>query len=433
MVFVPFIFFTILTVYWIYKRKEFGISQLLSSLYAICSLMAAILVLTDNVEGGGILWLGWKVEVNVISTLSYCLLIGLTLLPFSFIKLSNIKTITNTAPISLIILSALIVVVSFICIYIVADSTLDILSGDLKDVRNAFYEGEETPAEIKAKSMNYVFRILLYLNVATILALPLAFYYLCFYPKYWWWSLLLFFSSLSMPILGIQTVDRTEIVYWGLMFLYCIIFFHRFFTKGIKIALSVASSILSIVALVYLMAVSMARFEDSDNGTFISMTQYGGQGFLNYCYFCENADFNLISSEREFPIFNHYVKKIDSTGDRRNERSAKQGFFISVFPSFAGDILLDLGPIGVVLWVIGYAILTIIIIREYYRNEFNVGEVLLLFVLVSVPLFGIFYYRFHTVNHGYVILVAIVFYFISKIKFVFSRKDDDICNYSNIQ
>lgn len=286
MAIVPFLFFTILTIHWWKKHGGLDICSYMSCLYALSTLIAFIIVITGNTAGaqgvddGGMLWGGWEPVLRFIPTVSFCLFIGLCLLPFSYINTKEIGYIT-------------------------------------------------------------------YLNFSTTLALPILFYNLCFEKKPWWWNSLLLFTSLTPIINGIQRADRTEMIFLALMFVYCIVFFRPHFSRKIKRLLSVVIVTFAFVGTAYIAAVSIARFNDRSNGNAItSIVQYTGQGYLNYCYFCENASFEQIEAEREFPIINHFVYGIDSNNDRRVERSARQGFFISVFPTFVGDILLDLTPLG---------------------------------------------------------------------------------------
>ena len=137
---------------------------------------------------------------------------------------------------------------------------------------------------------------------------------------------------------------------------------------------------------------------------------------MNFCYFWENGKFEELSTEREFAFLNHYLLKIDSTGDRRSERSGKEGFFISVFPTFVGDILLDLTPIGMFIWISIYFIICIIIIQRPRRSVFSIGEILMLFCLSITPIFGIFYYKLFYYTHTLMEFICVFVYVFSKIR-----------------
>ncbi len=231
---------------------------------------------------------------------------------------------------------------------------------------------------------------------------------------------MLFFASTTPILAGIQRADRTEPVYFALMLTYCIVFFRHSFTRKIKIVLGSVIGVVALIGVTYIGAVSIARFEDRKNGNAVtSIAQYAGQGYLNFCYFWENANTNEIATEREFPLLNHFIAKVDSNPDRRGERAAKQGFFISVFATFAGDILLDIGMVGLTLWIIMYAILTTLVIKYRDRRQYDISEVLALFFLASIPLFGIFYYRYFSWQIAFNYIVIGLLWLASKYKIEF--------------
>lgn len=418
MVLVPFIYFTFLTLFWWKKHKGLDICVYMSGLYAISTFCAILIIQLRMLEQGGVLFDEMDLELNTIPTLLFILLLTLSILPFSLIHAEDIKTIRNHSPLILDIFCWMLIALSFLNFYLVADSTLDILGGDLDAIRQAHYEGILTPAQIKAETMPFFFRLFYYLNTATILALPLSFYFVCIQKnKPWWFNTLLFFASLSVPIAGIQAADRTEILFYILMFLYCVFFFRRTITKKMKRWALIIGSPFAFAVLVYIIAVSQARFEENEGGASANVIEYAGQGYLNFCFFWEKQNTDEIASEREFPLVNHVLFKIDSNADRRGDRAGKQGFFISVFPTFVGDILLDLGFIGVATWVIYFFLIGMLLIKSAHRTEFHIGEILAIFVMAAIPIFGVFYYKYFAFTYSLMIILTIIMYFLSAKKF----------------
>lgn len=411
---IPAICFLTLTALLWRKHQGFDACVYICSLYAAVNVMAVIVVLTDMLGGGGILFSNGNAEFGIIPTLLYCVMLTVSLIPFHLVYEKEVTTISIHSPFLLDCLSALLFAVAVLNVYLVADSTLDILSGDLGAIRNSIYAGEETPAQLKAEGMPYIAKFLYYFNPATLLALPILFYNLCFRKRPWWWNLLLFFVSLSMPIAGIQAADRTEMIYYATMLLFTLIFFRKHFTQSIKRALTIVGLPFVLLGAVYVTAVSQSRFEDVSEGTSGRNLQYAGQGYLNFCYYWEYANYEEPAVERIFPMYSHFIKKVDSTPTRRSERSGQQGFFISVFPSFLGDLMLDLTPIGMVLWIACYTLLGLLLIRQSHRKEFDISEVLLIFLMACIPTFGIFYYRFHKFTYTFAVLLALVYHLLSR-------------------
>lgn len=422
MILVPFIFFSLLTYYWWKKHEGFDVCVYMSGLYALTSLLAIIIVANNLLAAGGILFDNYDIELNFIPTLLYCSLLALGMLPFSMIYRKDLKSISTNNPLIVDALSCFLILIALLNLYLVADSTMEILSGDLSTVRTDHYEGIESPAQVKAESMPYIFRFLYYFNTSTLLAIPLFFYYLCFGQRPWWFVLLLLFASLSMPIAGIQSADRTEVVLYGMMFLTCLILFRPHLSRKVKTILRIVSFPIALAAIVYFVIVSDARFSKREGGATTSALQYAGQGYLNFCFFWEKANTDYITAEREFPLIAHYVYHIDNDDERRSTRSGQQGFFMSVFATYIGDVMLDLTPIGMIIWVVFFFLITVIILRRPHREELNIGELLMFYVLSIIPVFGIFYYRFMSYTYSFMVILAALLYISDKYKFIYSKE-----------
>lgn len=418
MIFFPFIYFLILTLYWWKKHHGFDICVYMSALYTLVSLFAIFIVVGDLLGDSGILFDSSDVKFGFVPTVLFCLLLTLTILPFSLIHGKILKKIKPTYSFLLNGLCWFLIMIALLNLYLVADSTLEILSGDLSSVRSDHYEGLLSPAQLKAESMPMIIRFLYTFNNSTILALPIMFYFICFEHKPWWFNLSLFFTSLSMPIAGMQTADRTESVFYALMFTFCLVFFKGFISKKLKRLMIVVGLPILSAFVIYFVAVSDARFSEKEGGAATSSFQYAGQGFLNYCFIWENAKPNLISAEREFPFIHHFIFHVDSNPERRAVRSGQQGFFISVFPTFLGDILLDLSLIGLLIWVLYFFLIVFLVIKASKRKEIHAGEMLMIFVLAAIPVFGIFYYRYFNYNSTFIILLAAIIYIMTQIKYI---------------
>lgn len=419
MVLVPFVFFGALAFHWWREHGGMDVCVYMALLYALTSLLAVVIVVGGMLGGGGILFAENTLETGVVPTVLYCLLIGLSMLPFSMIYNRDLKVVTSRMPLVVDALCVVLFLEALLNLYLVADSTLEILTGDLSTIRSDHYEGILSPADVKAESMPFVVRVFRYLNAATILALPIWFYSVSMLKRPWWYNALLFSTSLSMPLAGIQCADRTECAYYALMAVFCYLLFGKFLTRQLKRRLMWLSVAGGLLMAAYLTAVSVARFEDREGGATQSVVQYVGQGYLNFCFFYEYANRDLVTTEREFPLVNHFLLGVDSNPERRFKRSGEQGFSISVFPSFVGDLLLDLSPLGMSVWVLYYFLLCCLLIRRAHREELEISEVLALFVVASVPIFGVFYYRFFNTGRAYTVLVVAITYLVSRCKWVY--------------
>lgn len=419
MVFVPFIFFTGLTLYWWRKHGGLDVCVYMSALYAFTSLMAVVIVLGGMLGGGGIAFDDSDLELGFIPTLLYCFFIGLSLLPFSLIYKKDLKSISVRMPLILDAVCVVLMLEALLNFYLVADSTLEILSGDLSTVRSDHYEGILSPAEVKVQTMPAILRFFYYFNASTILALPIWFFNLTCRKVNWIFNTLLLLTSLSMPLAGIQVADRTESVFYALMFIYCYLFFSKFITRKVKRYIAWIGGCLAALVITYLLAVSVARFEDREGGTGQGMVQYAGQGYLNFCFFWENGRFEYISPEREFPVTWFYAFHVTNSPEQRHVRSGEQGFPMSIFASFIGDIMLDLSPIGMAIWVLYYFLACLLLIKRAHRTEIDISDVLVIFAAAILPTFGIFYYRFYNRSSTFLVLIGLTIYLLSRYKIVY--------------
>lgn len=417
MEYLPFIYFTILTAVLLYYHRRVDVCIYMSGLYALTSLCAALIAHDPFVLGeSGILYDSTDIELNFLPTFSYCALLTISLLPFTMIYKQRLKRITVASPVSLYVISWILIGVSLLNFYLVADSTLEILSGDLEAVRQAHYSGIESPAQIKAESMPSIFGYFYYFNKSTLLSLPLFFYYLCCEHRAWWFKTLLFFSSLSVPLAGVQAADRTEIILFSMMLIYCVIFYWGLMSKRLKRKVKLAAIPFVSLGLLYIGSITFARFENRSEGAGGSVLAYTGQGYINYCYFWENAKSDYPTLERELPALYHFVFKIDSNPDRRAERSGQHGFFISVFPTFLGEWLLDMTIPGMIICVMFFFLAGMLVIKQRGREEFDISEVLVIYLMAVVVIFGVFYYRYFTFMYSMLLIMVAWFYIISRSK-----------------
>ena len=416
MIVVPFIYFTLLTFYLWKRHRCFDVCVYMSALYAFTAFLSNVLVFGNMLEFGGVLFDNYDLELSVIPTVLYCAVITAGIMPFSMLYKNEIKKIETPNPTIIYALSWFLIAISLLNFYLVADSTIEILSGDLSSVRSDHYNGIESPAEVKAQSLPSIIGYIYYFNLSTLLALPLFFYYICYEKRKWWFNLLVLFASLSVPLAGIQAADRTEIVFYAMMFLSCLIMFRKKLPTKVKRIMRISMIPVILLVITYIVAVSQARFAKEDGGAETSVAQYAGQNYLNFCYFWENGKWEYLATEREFPLINHLFFKTESTPDRRTDRSGKQGFFISVFASYAGDVMLDLSPIGLFIWACLFFIVTVCVLKRPHRDTYSVGEYMAFFALSVIPIFGIFYYRYHAFTYSFLLLLVAACYVSDKYK-----------------
>ncbi len=420
---VPLVYFAGLTYYFWQKHRTYDVATYMSTLYTITSICCVLMVMGGfmNRQGGGVLVDGYEPEFGIVPTILYCGLITLTILPFSFIRPEKLEDITNVHRYVIYGFTLFIVLQGLIMYYLVGDSITDLLNGDFKFLKDSHYSGNISPADAKMLTMPMPIQVMYLLSFMTLLALPLFFYYTCVEGRSLWLTSPLLAVSISPILRGVLMADRTEIIHYGLMFFFCLVFFQRFITKRVRNFMLAVSLPVLAVGVTYIVAVSASRFENEDEGASGSMLEYAGQSYVNFCYFYDNHNPELYYVERELPIVSYFVFK-NQYVETKDERTAREGFFIGVFASHIGSWLLDVGVVGAILISAFFAFICCLVINRYNRTEFDVSDVLMLFALGAVPTFGIFYYRYYTVATAFVYLAAGLLFLFSKYIFVWHKE-----------
>lgn len=376
-----------------------------------------------NSEAGGVLIDGWEMDFGVVPTILYCGLVTLTIYPFSFIRPEKLKTVNNVHRHIIFAFTLLIIIQGLIVYYLVGGSIFDIMNGDFNDLKNAGYEGDITPADAKMLTMPFPIQVLYFFSFMTLLGIPLFFYYTCVENHSLWITAPLLAVSISPVLRGMLAADRTEIIHYGLMFLFTLVFFRGLITKTMKRFLIIFSVPVLLVGATYVVAVSAARFETSDEGAQGSMLEYTGQSYINFCYFYDNHDRSLFYLEREFPITSLALFKSQYV-DTKDERTAREGFWVGVFASHVGSWFIDTGEFGAIIISVLFALFCCLVIKRYNRTEFDIADILMLFALGAVPTFGIFYYRYYSFQTAVVSATAVVLYLLSKFVFVWTKSNE---------
>ena len=420
---VPLVYFAGLTYYFWQKHRTYDVATYMSTLYTITSICCVLMVMGGfmNRQGGGVLVDGYEPEFGIVPTILYCGLITLTILPFSFIRPEKLEDITNVHRYVIYGFTLFIVLQGLIMYYLVGDSITDLLNGDFKFLKDSHYSGNISPADAKMLTMPMPIQVMYLLSFMTLLALPLFFYYTCVEGRSLWLTSPLLAVSISPILRGVLMADRTEIIHYGLMFFFCLVFFQRFITKRVRNFMLALSLPVLAVGVTYIVAVSASRFENEDEGASGSMLEYAGQSYVNFCYFYDNHNPELYYVERELPIVSYFVFK-NQYVETKDERTAREGFFIGVFASHIGSWLLDVGVVGAILISAFFAFICCLVINRYNRTEFDISDVLMLFALGAVPTFGIFYYRYYTVATAFVYLAAGLLFLFSKYIFVWHKE-----------
>lgn len=433
MVFIPFLYFLILTLFFVMRQKRFDICSYMSGLFALVSLFSILVVKCGFMGEAGVLYSSENMHFGFLPTLLYCLLATLVIIPFSQIDNLNNNEIKVGSEKMFLVFTIFLLLLAALNFYLASDTIIGIFKNgtwlsDTKYTKNGYpsysgfwatrtahYNGLKSLSDMRLERMPMVFQYIYYLHNCTILLVPCLFYSLCCTKNKWWFNALLLLGSISVPFLSVQRADRTEIVNYVMMFVFCVVFFWRILKKKQWTFIGIALLPIIVAATIYMVGVTKARFHTDNNGELKGFVQYSGQSYLNFCYIYDNAQRDTIYYERVFPMTGHFL--FDNNYDLQaiEKRNKMHGFKTDVFTSFAGTILLDFGAIPLILWTLAFAGLCMLLYCNK-KLEISFWKLLIIFALAEVPVFGIFYYRYYYYDLAMVFWVALAFY-------LFSEKD----------
>lgn len=433
MVFLPLLYFLALTVFFVIRRKRFDICSYMSGLFAIVSLFSILIVRYGYMGEAGVLYSVETLHLGFLPTLLYCLMATLVIIPFS--KVDDIKNdgIKVGSEKLFLVFSIFLLLLAALNFYLASDTVIGLFKNGtwlgeneytkngypsysgLWALRTAHYNGSKSMSDIRLENMPKIFRYVYYLHHCTILLVPCLFYSLCCTQRKWWFNVLLLLGSISVPFLSVQRADRTEIINYVMMFVFCGVFFWPILKKKQWVFFGIALVPIIVAATIYMVGVTKARFHTDDNGELKGFVQYSGQSYLNFCYIYDNEHCDTIYYARVFPMTSHFLfnENYDFDLQAVEKRYKMHGFKTDVFTSFAGTILVDLGKIPMILWTLAFCWLCMLFFRNK-RFGFSFWKLLLVFALAEVPVFGIFYYRYYYYDLAMVFWVALAFYLYSE-------------------
>ncbi|WP_159730216.1 O-antigen polymerase [Sphingobacterium sp. 18053] len=395
MIYVVFCYFVIL--FFIARAKQFKIASYLIGVYTFSIFFSIILYNSQsNLE---------YQYANLVSSIVFCVLLLFYFIPF-FKKNIIIEPNSNTVFLRRFILvgRCLSIILIIGCIFLVT-KIKEALAFGLVDTRIAMYKDESV-----FTSYNVIEHIghslLKWLGGLCYTVLIMFFYAYSFIKKERTLKVLLLISSLSAIYLGLLVGGRTNLMYWVLTFIFCLVLFWSHLSKRKKKLITIVSLVTLGLLASYLIFISIGRAAVAHGGeTENFLITYAGQSYLNFCYFFENLDFHQYTSYRIFPLTSSLLFGSFDLNEYRDLILYKTGMNIGIFYTFLGDIFVDTGLGGMLL----YSIVYFLIARRFMGKKlFTLSDLLILGVLYQIPLHGLFYYSFWKTESSVSIILIIL-------------------------
>ncbi|HHX70995.1 MAG TPA: oligosaccharide repeat unit polymerase [Gallicola sp.] len=395
MVYIVFCYFIVLVLF--SKYRKYKLASYLIAVYTFSLFFSILLVNTDNNPNYR--------YTSLFASLIYCVVLLFYFVPFFK---SNRAIKANTSKLFISHFSLIGYFLSGIlllgCVLILSKIQEAIAYG-LVDIRVAMNKDEIVFGYYNTFE-HIGHSILRWLHRLSYPILILFFYAFVFIEKKHILKVMMFISSLSGAYFGLMVGGRTNLMYWILFFLFCLVLFWSYLTKKNKrIIYTISLVSLSFLAF-YFIIITVGRAEHGhagDTGSFL--LSYTGQSYLNFCYFIENLNFHTYSTSRIFPLTNSILFGRFDLSEYRFLIEQKSGMNIGIFYTFIGDIFVDLGLFGVLIYSILYFLIAKKIMK---KTEFTLSSLLIVGIIYQIPLHGVFYYSLWRMESSVCIIITIL-------------------------
>lgn len=409
MIAIPFIYFSFLAWFLIRKHEGVDISAFVVLVYAFSAFCSILLDILNIYNINGVFD---KIPISPVATISYCALITLAIIPFSKVQSCNIKDIDLQKPWIVDLLSWVLIFTFLITLYNSYANIETLAHTNLKDIRDEVY-GEIQKEKLTGIQWLLALPSTLFSQFSPI-AILIYFINIAKGRKSTIFNLLILSASLTPVLEAALIAGRTQPIYWFLSFMMLYIFFRPILSTTQRHRAILPFWVIGGVVLLFIGAITISRFAtkdvSNDTGTLDSLIAYSGQSFVNFNYFFCNYHASAIHFDRIFPLTNYFIIHPGwNLGDYRDMIWSDSGLKIGVFFTFLGDLLIDLGNIGMWVYILLYFCISKYVCKT--ANEegtIRLSRLLVILILILIPLQGVFYYSYYKVNIGYFIVGTLI-------------------------
>lgn len=393
MLFIPLIYFIFIAAYFYYKHRCFNL-DIAATLILIAVSFFSILIDLDDVYGSyGIN----EYAVTLPTVILYCAQWTLVLLPLHFI--SSIK-LQKHEPHKLLFLSILIAIMVISSVVMIVTSMSEIKEALIMDMVDVYRQTATLHSMGGHKESNY---LMLLPQIFVAAPFPTMALFFWFYLKAFTKTPLiiragLLLASIVQAILSIISAGRGALIYWIFDFFLLFGYFYQYLSVRLKRGISIASLVIGGLIIGQLLIITISRFgEESGRGSevdpLVSLYGYAGQHVNNFCAVISEGGDAPFQIGRVFPLTNKIVNH--ETFDliqHYDNIHASVNIIVNVFDTFGGELYLDLGWFGYILFFLFLVFITQLI--RYNWHELTFHRVFPVIVLIAFFTRSIFAWPF---------------------------------------
>lgn len=230
-------------------------------------------------------------------------------------------------------------------------------------------------------------------------------------------AVLLILASLSYVIYILAYVGRDGVVYWLMTALAVFLVFRTHIPAALRRQLVTLGFGIGTVMMLPFIAITVARFVDSDYGTAWSILDYFGSQIHNFSDY-SSIDRPLTFGIMNFPMFLGAACSLTVGVGCENWEDLKPFIFDQylaqdkepwLFGTYVSDFVGDFGYLGTLALLSIFAMVCHAVCRTRGgRRPMTIARLLLVLLCFLVPYWGIFYFRFSIINGFIVVNLAFI-------------------------
>jgi len=206
------------------------------------------------------------------------------------------------------------------------------------------------------------------------------------------------------PILGIAVGSRATLVFFIFSVFFSYQIFKKNYTQKMRRKTSMVSSVFLIMLVIFIILLSINRFEGAQNGVGFFFLKYLGESFSNFNILLYDQIDNYTFGAKNFSYFTNILgfTDLENINEIREYAVQQTGIPNNYFYTFIGQIFIDFGPIITFLLALFSSV--------FFWNKFKVVEMLKLSSIVVYYLYlnllvrGVFFFPYSGKNGNLIII-----------------------------
>ena len=404
MLFFPFVFFSYIVIF-NYNRRGVDVFTYLVAIYAFSAFSSIFVDAMDLYKNFDI----FKHPLGIVAPLSYCLLIGICLIPykvFNSSKISTIEVVKNSR------YNKVIWFYFFFFIFMILVSLTRINEiiqmQAMAQLRDNFYHGDADMIWSNYTGIfRYVVAISSLLSGSAYILILFFFYNLAILNKPLWFNIITLLGSLNPLIQSVMIADRSCFIHWTLIFILCFVLFHKNLSSKAKKQFSIIGIILIALISTYFFAVTISRFGDGGDigDTYSSLVYYSGSSYIQYCNFFNVLDYNAPFSLAPLLPLTYWLAGLPGYFEQSEVVESIYHHGVSNFSTFLGMILSMSGRTVMCIFVVVYYTISRKLLYRRDLSSLSVKKMIYFFIVVLIVNNGLFGYFYMSYSSTCVILI----------------------------